>query len=143
MRVKFEDDEQVEVQMAPLIDCVFLLLIFFLVATTLKKIDKELPLDLPQAAASVSKQVIDQMTIVSIDRDGNFYLGSDPVGQGYLAKKLHEVASKDPKTRIRIDADRDAPMWAAVQILDICNFENLKNVGIKTKAVTEPSYTIE
>ncbi len=134
MRVKFEDDEQVEVQMAPLIDCVFLLLIFFLVATTLKKIDKELPLDLPVAAASVSKQVVENMTIVSIDKDGNFYLGSDPVGQGYLAKKLHEVAAKDPRSRVRIDADRDAPMWAAVQILDICNFENLKNVGIKTKA---------
>ncbi len=97
MRVKFEDDEQVEVQMAPLIDCVFLLLIFFLVATTLKKIDKELPLDLPVAAASVSKQVIDKMTIVSIDKDGNFYLGSDPVGQGYLAKKLHEVAAEGPE----------------------------------------------
>lgn len=143
MRVKFEDDEQVEVQMAPLIDCVFLLLIFFLVATTLKKIDKELPLDLPVAAASVSKQVIDKMTIVSIDKDGNFYLGSDPVGQGYLAKKLHEVAADSPNSRIRIDADRDAPMWAAVQILDICNFENLKNVGIKTKQVTEPAYTIQ
>jgi len=141
MRVKFEDDEQVEVQMAPLIDCVFLLLIFFLVATTLKKIDKELPLDLPQAAASVSQQAGDDMTIVSIDKDGNFYLGSDPVGQGYLVKKLHELAATSPKRRIRIDADRDAPMWAAVQILDICNFENLKNVGIRTKQVTEPSYS--
>ena len=141
MRVKFEDDEAVEVQMAPLIDCVFLLLIFFLVATTLKKIDKELPLDLPQAAASVSKQVAANMTIISIDRDGNFYLGSDPVGQGYLAKKLREVAAEDPNRRVRIDADRDAPLWAAVQIFDICNFENLKNVGIKTKAITEPAYT--
>jgi len=64
MRVRLEDDEQVEVQMAPLIDCVFLLLIFFLVATTLKKIDKELPLDLPEAAAAVSKQVVDDMTII-------------------------------------------------------------------------------
>lgn len=143
MRVKFEDDEQVEVQMAPLIDCVFLLLIFFLVATTLKKIDKELPLDLPQAAASVSKQVVDNMTIVSIDRDGNFFMGSDPVGQGYLAKKLHEIAQKDPKSRIRIDGDRDAPFWAAVEVLDICNFENLKNVGIRTKQVTEPSYSAQ
>jgi biopolymer transport protein ExbD len=103
MRVKFEDEETVEVQMAPLIDCVFLLLIFFLVGTTL-------------------------------------YLDSNLVGQGFLAKKLHELAAQDPAHRIRIDADRDAPMWSAVQILDICNFENLKNVGIRTKQVTEPNY---
>ena len=45
MRVRLDDEDDVQVQMAPLIDCVFLLLSFFLVATTLKKIEKELPLD--------------------------------------------------------------------------------------------------
>lgn len=133
MRVRMEDDEQVRVQMAPLIDCVFLLLTFFLVATTLKKIEKELPLDLPEAAAAVSRQVQDNMTIISIDRSGNLYLESEPVGQGYLGRKLRELAGQDANHRIRIDADRDAPLWAAVQILDVCSFEGLKNVGIKTK----------
>jgi len=133
MKVRIEDDDEVTVQMAPLIDCVFLLLIFFLVATTLKKIEKELPLDLPEAAASVSRQIEDNMTIISIDRDGNLYLGSEPVGQGYLGRKLREAAQRDANHRIRIDADRDAPLWAAVQILDMCHFESLTNVGIKTK----------
>ena len=142
MRISLGDDDQVEVQMAPLIDCVFLLLTFFLVATTLKKIDKELPLDLPQAAASVSQRVVDETTIISIDRDGALYLGSEPVGQGYLAKKLRELAAQNRERRIRIDADRNAPLWAAVQVLDLCSFENLKNVGIKTKPVSEPSYAI-
>ncbi len=138
MRIRMEeDDDQVVVQMAPLIDCVFLLLIFFLVATTLKKIEKDLPLELPEAAAAVSRQLEGNMTIVSIDRDGNLYLGSEPVGQGYLAAKLEELAGKDPDHRIRIDADREAPLWAAVQILDMCNFENLTNVGIRTKQPPE------
>lgn len=138
MRIRMEeDDDQVVVQMAPLIDCVFLLLIFFLVATTLKKIEKELPLELPEAAAAVSRQLEGNMTIVSIDRDGNLYLGSEPVGQGYLAAKLEELAGEDPDHRIRIDADREAPLWAAVQILDMCNFENLANVGIRTKQPPE------
>ena len=133
MRVVIEDEDDVAVQMAPLIDCVFLLLIFFLVATTLKKIEKELPLELPEAAASVGRQIEDRMTIISIDRDGSLYLGSEPVGQAYLGDKLRELGKADPEHRIRIDADREAPLWAAVQILDMCNFENLHNVGIKTK----------
>ena len=49
MRIDIQEDDGIEVQMAPLIDCVFLLLIFFLVATTLKKIEKEVPLELPDA----------------------------------------------------------------------------------------------
>ena len=133
MRIETEDEEQVAVQMAPLVDCVFLLIIFFLVATTLKKIEKELPLELPEAAAAISKQVQDNMTIISIDRQGGLYLGSEPVGQGYLSQKLRELAKQEPNHRIRIDADRNAPMWSAVQVLDLCNFENLTNVGIKTK----------
>ncbi len=137
MRLKWGDDEEIAVQMAPLIDCVFLLLIFFLVATTLKKVEKELPLNLPEAAASVSKQVDDNMTIISIDAAGNFYLGSEPVGQAYLGQKLRELGAKDTNHRIRIDGDRDAPLWAAVQVLDMCNFESLGNVGIKTKQLSD------
>jgi biopolymer transport protein ExbD len=134
MRIRaLDEQEPVAVQMAPLIDCVFLLLIFFLVATTLKKIEKELPLDLPEAAAAVSRQTQDDMTIITIDVEGGFYLGSEPVGQGYLAGKLRDLAARDPEHRIRIDCDREAPTWALVQILDMCNFENLRNVGIKTK----------
>ncbi len=138
MRVRIDEDEQVEVQMAPLIDCVFLLIIFFLVATTMKKIEKELPLELPEAAASVGRQVEDNMTVISIDRDGNLYLGSEPVGQGYLGRKLQELAQANPQHRIRIDGDRNAALGAAVQVLDMCNFERLKNVGIKTKSPVQP-----
>ena len=136
MRVNLEDDDRIEVQMAPLIDCVFLLLIFFLVATTLKKIEKELPLNLPESAAAVDRRVDDDMTIISVDRDGNVYLGSEPVGQGYLQRKLREVAGEDPNHRIRIDGDREAPFWAMVQVLDLCNFEGLRNVGFKAKHET-------
>jgi biopolymer transport protein ExbD len=140
MKINYEDDEQVEVQMAPLIDCVFLLLIFFLVGTTLKKIDKVLPIHPPQSAAAVSQVAVPNMTVISIDRDGNFYLGSNPAGQGFLFKKLQDIAQKDKTQRILIDADRNAPMWAFVQVYDLCNFDNLKNVGIQTKQVTQPSY---
>ena len=135
MRVNLGEEEDVAVQMAPLIDCVFLLLIFFLVATSLKKIEKELPLDLPVAAAAVNRRVEEDMTIISLDPEGNLYLGGEPVGQGYLQKKLRELAHQDLDSRIRIDGDRQTPMAALVQILDICNFEGLRNIGIRTKRV--------
>ena len=44
MRLNYDDDDKVEVQMSPLIDCVFLLLIFFLVTTMMKKWEKALHL---------------------------------------------------------------------------------------------------
>lgn len=136
MRIKGVEEEHIEVQMTPLIDCVFLLLIFFLVATTLKKIDKELPLDLPVSAAAVRTPAADDTLVVSIDREGNLYLGSEPVGQGYLQDKFREIAQKNPQHRVRIDGDRAAPLQSVVQVLDMCNFEGLKNVRIKSKPAT-------
>ena len=47
MRLNYDDDDKVEVQMSPLIDCVFLLLIFFLVTTMMKKWEMQIPLTLP------------------------------------------------------------------------------------------------
>ena len=54
MRLNYDDDDKVEVQMSPLIDCVFLLLIFFLVTTMMKKWEMQIPLTLPTMTSSLS-----------------------------------------------------------------------------------------
>jgi len=132
MRIREMEEEHIEVQMAPLIDCVFLLLIFFLVATTLKKIDKELPLDLPFSQTAVENPTTDDTLVVSIDREGNLYLGSEPVGQGELQRKLRETAQKNPAHHVRIDGDKMTPLQSAVHVMDLCKFEGLTNVRIKS-----------
>jgi len=133
MAVRIEDDDTVEVAMAPLIDCVFLLLIFFLVATTMKKIEKELPVELPTSGAAVTAEVTDSLVVVGIDRNGSFYLGSEPVGIEALHAKMREAAATNPNGRIRIDGDRDAPFQSLVHLLDLCEFEGLGNVGIHAR----------
>lgn len=129
MRIDLQDDEGIEVQMAPLIDCVFLLLIFFLVATTLKKIEKELPLDLPRSelAAREVPQSSDMLT-VSIDDKGQFYLGSEPATSGMIFDRFKEAAANDPDQPIRINADRRASWDAVMQILELAKFEGLTDV---------------
>ena len=133
MKVDLDQGEEIGVQMAPLIDCVFLLLIFFLVTSTMKKIEPELPLELPQVHADVlqRRQVTPDITVISIDQDGQFYLAGQPAGQEFLRKRLDQLAAEDLTARIRIDADRRAPAWALVQVVEMCNFRGLKNVGLR------------
>lgn len=133
MQVDLRDDEGIEVQMAPLIDCVFLLLIFFLVATTLKKIDEELPLDLPESAASLQVQQPELVTVVSIDRDQNFYIDGTPVSLSLLQTTLRQKGEASVSPKIRLDVDENAPFHKVMEILDILHFEELKNVGINTR----------
>jgi biopolymer transport protein ExbD len=131
MQIDLQEDEGVEVQMAPLIDAVFLLLIFFLVATTLRKIEPEVPIEPPMATFAQGQPVDDTMIIIPIDETGQFYLEGNPVGQGYLWQKLKEAAAANPDRRIRIDADKDTPAQALVQVLEMAKHEGLENVGIK------------
>ncbi|MEX0775936.1 MAG: biopolymer transporter ExbD [Phycisphaeraceae bacterium] len=133
MRIDLQDDDAVEVQMAPLIDCVFLLLIFFLVATSLKKIEKELPLELPHSAAAISVSVDPQTMVIGIDRTGQPYINGQPVTFGVLEQQISTAAANDPQQRVRIDADRDTPWQHVVHILDALQFRGLNNVGVHTK----------
>lgn len=119
--------------MAPLIDCVFLLLIFFLVATTLKKIDEELPLTLPDGRSSVEVQQPDDYLIVSIDRDGAFYLNGAPVSITMLQQGIREHARDNNDLKVRVDAHASLPFQNVMEVLDMLRFEQLHNIGVKTR----------
>lgn len=132
MSVKFNDEEPVEIQMTSLIDCVFLLLIFFLVSSQMKKVEKELPIVLPQASAVRQVKETPDMTTVSVDKFGELYVNSQPVGAEGLRAKLREAARENPDMRIRISGDVYAPFRSIVQVLDTCQGEGLNIIGINT-----------
>lgn len=132
MSVKYEDEAPVEVQMTSLIDCVFLLLIFFLVSSQMKKLEKELPIVLPQANVTQKVKASPDLTTVSVDKYGELYVNSVSVGAEGLRAKLREAARVNPDLRVRINGDVYAPFRSIVQVLDTCQGEGLTIVGINT-----------
>lgn len=132
MRSSLGDDEELVVDMAPLIDCVFLLLIFFLVATTLKKIDKELPLTLPESQASMEVQQPDEFKVISIDMEGRYYIDGTPVTLGLMQEEFGAIAAENPDMKVRLDIHRHVEFSRVMQIMDMIRFEGLTNVGINT-----------
>jgi len=134
MRVNMDDGSDIAVDMGPLIDCVFLLLIFFLVSSTMKKPEMEMPVDLPEPAVSALANADQNPALITIDKAGLFYMGGIPIGQSELHRRLKEISSTDPDTHIRIDVDRDSPSRSLVQLLDLCSFEGLKNYALHTRS---------
>ncbi len=119
--------------MAPLIDCVFLLLIFFLVATTLKKIDKELPLELPDVQAAIEVQPPEEVVVVSVDQTGGLYLKGTPVSLSLLQGELRARARESKATKVRLDIDQRASFQKAMLVIDMLRFEGLRNVSINSR----------
>ncbi len=133
MRIKSEAEEAPEVAMAPLIDCVFLLLIFFLVASTLKKAHREVQIELPDSSAAIKTKLEFDTLVIELTQDGDIYLDGDAMTTRLLRKKLREAAVEGPNRRIRIDADRRTAFQYIVNLFDLCQFEGLKNVGVRAK----------
>lgn len=126
------NEEEPEVSMSPLIDCVFLLLIFFLVSSVTKVKNKDISVDLPASASAVKLKPDDKQVFVGLDNEGNFYWDGQPCSTNFLLEQLRTICISDPERRIRIDMDKDTPFGRFVEVMDACQFYNLSNIGIRT-----------
>jgi biopolymer transport protein ExbD len=127
------EDEDVALSMSPLIDCVFLLLIFFLVTTMLKKDLKEVEhLNLPISRSSLEVPPDDSVVAIAIDAEGEVYFEGESVTIMVLLDELRSIEQEDVERRIRLDTDENTPFYRFVEVLDALSFRNLRNVGVRT-----------
>lgn len=138
MRIRKSEDEPFEIMLIPMIDCMLVIIIFFLVATTLKNKQKELPLQLADAGSALTVVQVPDVLVIGVDKLGKVYLGGDgaiePADNERLHQQLRQAAQADPGRKIRIDADRDARFLDVVRVVDLCAFEGLHNVGLHTRS---------
>jgi biopolymer transport protein ExbD len=138
MRIKGEQGEEPGVMMAPLIDCVFLLLIFFLVASTLKQAHNEVAVRHADTAAAMNPSPDFDTFVIEVRGEGEYFLKGEAVGGRYLSvdpvnakvvqQQLRELAAENPRRVIRIDGDRRTAFQHVVHLIDICKFEGLNSV---------------
>ena len=92
MAVKYEEEEHIEIQMTSMMDCIFLMLIFFLVSSQLKKVEKELPIELPRANTTRDVKSTPDLITVSVNAKGELFVNSKPVGDAGLKNALANAA---------------------------------------------------
>src|SRR5207249_9205035 len=95
------EDEPFEINLIPMIDCMLILLIFFMVATTIKHYEKELPIELPHADASINTQVEENLLVLAVDRTGQKYIRTQPVTTEILHQTLRQAGEANPNQRVR------------------------------------------
>lgn len=132
MQIDYEDEDKAEISMSALIDCVFLLLVFFLVATMTKKANKDVDIRLPESKSAIKRLATDEQTVIGIDALGNVFLEGKPASIMVLHDALRTTALTDPNRQIRIDADAEAPLANVVEVVDICQFNHLDDVVLRT-----------
>jgi biopolymer transport protein ExbD len=139
MRIDLGEDEQPEIGLIALIDCIFFLLMFFMVATSFKqKVGemplKELPITLPEAQMSLDRADASASPLtIGVDKEGKLYLDGNNVSVQGLHDRLRLEAANNPDRPIRIDGDEMARYQNIVHVLDLCQFEGFTQISMHTR----------
>ena len=138
MALKRRNKVEASFSMSSMTDIIFLLLIFFVISSTMSS-PNDIKINLPQSkASSTTKQVIAK---VSIDKDGNYFIavGSDQpvaIAAEALEAQIMSLVAKDSSTYIALHADQEIAYKEVVKVLDIANQHKLKLV-IATKSTAK------
>jgi biopolymer transport protein ExbD len=126
-----EDDSGVN--LTPLIDVVFLLLIFFMVSTTFDT-TSELKIELPEASAQKKMNQKNPITIL-IDPRGFYYINGKRLkntNAELLLLELHRIVGSDKDTPVVIQSDANSPVQSLVTALDIVGQMSMTHLSIAT-----------
>ncbi|MBN2448875.1 MAG: biopolymer transporter ExbD [Lentisphaeria bacterium] len=104
MRIQLLDDEEPAFQMAPMIDMVFLLLVFFMCASHLSQ-RQNIPLEIPTASRAVVPGERPDRWVVNVTSDGAVFSGQEPVALDNLGAMVKARLAENPNTKVYLRAD--------------------------------------
>ena len=133
MRYRRETEQEGQIDISPLIDMVFILLIFFMVTTTFVK-DMKLDLERPSAASSVAAS--SKATRVFIDKLGDVYVDNQPVRIYSLQSKLREMLRVSTDKSILVVTDENVAAKLVLEVIDQCKLSGATDVGVATDQET-------
>ena len=119
-------DQELSLELTPLIDMVFLLLIFFLVATTFHQEEREMQIALPVATSSGPISALLQELVINVDEEGHIILGGRRMEPQALRSMITEAVELNPQQKVTVRGDRRTAYANIVTVLDIC-----KGAGIQ------------
>jgi biopolymer transport protein ExbD len=122
MAIRLDEKSAIDsVPMTPLIDCVFLLLIFFLVSTQLAEDERKLDVALPAASEAQPLVARPRELIVNIDEDGRYFVAGQQLSLAQLTERLQQAHVNHPtRASAILRADRRCRWQSVVSAINAC-----------------------
>ncbi len=122
------------IDIAPMMDMVFILLIFFIVTSTFTR---ETGVDVSKPKASSAKELARESILIGISRQGTVHINETQVNLSTLRTVLRQMMAEAPDRPVIIVSDRDAPSGRVVDVLDECNAAKVRKVSISASVEQE------
>jgi biopolymer transport protein ExbD len=127
-----ESESSTTIELTPIIDMVFLLLIFFLVATSFHQTEREMQIALPVAASAGPISTTLREIVINIDEEGTIIVSGSAMQPDDLRALLEEAVAGNPDQKVTVRGDRHATYDAIVAVLDVCKLSGIQEPYLDT-----------
>lgn len=130
MKYSEPTEADASIDIGPMIDIVFILLIFFMVTTTFVK-DMKLELERPTASSAVAAS--SKAIRLFVDQNGDTYVDGEPVRLWLIQSKLRDLLSTATSKVVLVVTDEGVPAGRLVEVVDQARLAGAESVGVATK----------
>jgi biopolymer transport protein ExbD len=131
MRVPRREPEKARIEIIPMIDTIFFLLVFFMISTLSMTITRGLPVNLPKAASS--QRDLHEDFNITVTREGEIFLNKEPMTLQEIGERAQDGLRKDPELFAVINADDYAMHGTIVDIMDKVRLAGISRLAIAVK----------
>ncbi|MCG3123271.1 MAG: Biopolymer transport protein ExbD [Phycisphaerales bacterium] len=130
-----EHQAETHVDFVPMVDVLFNLLIFFLLATSMAQAEREMQIALPQAATSGPISAAIREIVINVDEEGRSIVAGKVVGDEELASLLNAAVGANPEQKVNVRGDRATAYANVVRVLDLCKAAGIREPFLETVPV--------
>jgi len=124
---RFLGQRRPEINIAPLVDMVFLLLIFFMVTTTFSK---ETGVEVAKPKAKTSTILHKENILIAVTGEGTIHIHNKPVDLKSLNTIVRRIIRDQPESSVVIIADKNARVALVVDVMDECKLAGAKKISL-------------
>jgi biopolymer transport protein ExbD len=136
MKIKLNNTQKVRIEMLPMMDCVFLLLVFFIYAMLSMAIHRGLPVNLPSSkTVKVDKKLV---LAVTIQADGAIFIDKEPVALDNVTAVLTAKARGQEQPGVLLFADRLLTYQSLFEVLDRIQKAGLNRISLQAQLDESP-----
>jgi biopolymer transport protein ExbD len=133
MPLKTHSDEQPTLNLTPMIDIVFLLIIFFMVGTKFSELERKIGLQVPAIANNGTLSSEPEKRVVNVYRDGRIELDEQPINLRQLTENLAQARQQYSRLGVLIRGDADSRHQSVVNVLNSCKEAGIARMAVAVK----------
>lgn len=137
MPLKTTQDETLSVNLTPMIDVVFLLVIFFMVATKFTEVERNIELELPSTAQAGETTPPPDPKTVAVFADGHVELDNQAVSLQELTAQLKQATTASDDVQVVIHGDSRCPFQHVAAALAACREANVSELGVTVELASQ------